>query len=173
MAYCPSCGDEIAIDAPSCPTCDAMFGASSAWHPLVEPPPDRDFERIADFRAKTERQRLGRERVLAETQEQRIHVSAEAPPIFRITLALLIGYLVASFLGAVYVAVVTASTPGALVGAFLILVFPVLPVWFVSQIASWTSIDRGMAIVWSAGFVVCSVVAWNWLNARHRDKNDA
>src|SRR5882672_9952466 len=98
MAYCPSCGDEIAIDALSCPTCDAMFGASSAWQPLVEPPPDRDFKRIADFRAKAERQRLARERALTATVEQRIHASEEAPPILRITLALLIGYLVASFL---------------------------------------------------------------------------
>lgn len=45
MAYCPRCGAEVAINALSCLTCNALFGANSAWQPLVEPPQGRDFRR--------------------------------------------------------------------------------------------------------------------------------
>src|SRR4051812_23176644 len=38
MLYCPNCGYEIASNISTCPTCDAVFGPGSAWHPLAEPP---------------------------------------------------------------------------------------------------------------------------------------
>src|SRR5262245_4511044 len=62
MTYCPNCGDEIAADAPSCPTCEADFGPGSAWRPLSEAPAHRDSQSIAEFKAETERRRSKRER---------------------------------------------------------------------------------------------------------------
>jgi len=41
MAYCPSCGDQIATDALSCPRCHVVFGERSSWQPLTEPPQPR------------------------------------------------------------------------------------------------------------------------------------
>jgi uncharacterized membrane protein YhaH (DUF805 family) len=62
MAYCPNCADEIAIDAPRCPTCEAVFVPGSAWQPLTEAPAERDLKRIAEWRAISERRRLERAR---------------------------------------------------------------------------------------------------------------
>lgn len=55
MAYCPNCGDEIQSETLACPTCGAVFGGSSAWHPLNSPPHDRDLERIRKLRLAKER----------------------------------------------------------------------------------------------------------------------
>lgn len=62
MPYCPNCGDELAASVSSCPACEAVFGPTCAWRPLVEPPAHRDLQRIADLRAGTDLRRLKRER---------------------------------------------------------------------------------------------------------------
>jgi len=38
MAYCPSCGAELAPDAARCASCAAVFEEGSAWKPLPAPP---------------------------------------------------------------------------------------------------------------------------------------
>src|SRR5690348_11164835 len=105
MAYCPSCGDEIAIEAKSCPTCDAVFGERSAWQPLAEPPPDRDLDRIAELRAVAEQQRAARVRAEATKQQAETLVlrqEEKTPEEKRggVFFAALIGYLVSCFVAA-------------------------------------------------------------------------
>ena len=38
MAYCPSCGVELAADASQCAGCGAVFDKGASWKPLAEPP---------------------------------------------------------------------------------------------------------------------------------------
>jgi len=89
MPYCPNCGDEIVADASSCPACEAVFGPTSAWHPLVEPPAHRDLQRIADLKAATDRRRQKREREAQAAVEEAVPAGPHRSPIFGI-LSLLI-----------------------------------------------------------------------------------
>ena|SRR2546421_5021740 len=38
MAWCPNCGRELSGDATKCSSCGAIFGPTSAWHALENPP---------------------------------------------------------------------------------------------------------------------------------------
>ena len=51
MPYCPNCGEEVAIEADRCPTCDAQFLPPSEWRPVAERPLDVDIDELMRRRA--------------------------------------------------------------------------------------------------------------------------
>jgi hypothetical protein len=89
VSYCPSCGDEIAAEISRCPTCDAIFGPNSAWQPLAEQPPDRDLDKIAEFRAAAAFLGKKRERKVAEPEQPAKRASVFAA-VFVAAVAILI-----------------------------------------------------------------------------------
>jgi len=87
MSYCPNCGDEIAVDAIACPTCDVNLGG--VLHAVAEPPPNRDLQRIADLRAATDRRRQERERKAQAAVGEPVLSQPRRSPIFGILSLLL------------------------------------------------------------------------------------
>jgi hypothetical protein len=92
MPYCPNCGDEIAASVGSCPACEAVFGPTSAWHPLVEAPVHRDLQRIADLRAATDLRRQKREREVQPEVEEPVLLEPRGSTV--LILLSVLGYLV-------------------------------------------------------------------------------
>ncbi len=134
MAYCSNCGDEIAADANSCPACEAAFGPTSAWHPLVEAPAHRDLQRIANLRAATDRRRQKRER---ETQLA-VKEPVEQGQHWFLVLLSWAGYLLefASMLVQVIVVVFVRSHPGGGLGLVMLIyvsLFLVVPATLVAM----------------------------------------
>jgi len=163
MAYCPNCGDEIALDALSCPTCDAVFGNSGAWRPLHEPPPDRDFKRIAEFRSTREQQRQTQKPVITETQKREIEATVKKNRHTMLVLAL--SYLITCFVGAVVLCVSAWNTPGALLGLFLLFLFPILPIFLLG-------IGWQLMMYWIFGFAICWFLVSGLLSAKRSGEDD-
>jgi hypothetical protein len=82
MPYCPNCGDEIAADARSCPSCDALFAQGAAWRPVTEPPAHRDVARIAELRLQTEQRREREHQAQAALVEREPLRTPDRPPTF-------------------------------------------------------------------------------------------
>jgi zinc ribbon protein len=170
MAYCPNCGDDISEDARTCPTCEADFGPNSAWHPLTEPPALRDQQNIAEFRAATEQRRQKRERearaaLVRAEQDQNPEIQAAVKKNRRTMLALVLGYLITCFVGAILLAVQFLGTPGAVLVGFLLILFPILPV-FLLMVWPW------LVVLWIAGFVVCSFLILGLLQDKRNGEGD-
>jgi hypothetical protein len=96
MPYCPNCGDEIAADAGSCPSCDAIFAKGAAWRPVTEPPAHRDAARIAELRVRTEQRRERERRAeAARIEREPVQTSGRAPTFGALSLILpLAGWVV-------------------------------------------------------------------------------